>query len=60
VIDLRTEYSKNRVTLRSRVDIEIMDSVRVMARQEKRTLSNMVNVLLSEAIANRAAADAGS
>ena len=60
MIDLRTEYSKNRVTLRSRVDIEIMDSVRVMARQEKRTLSNMVNVLLSEAIANRAAADAGS
>ena len=51
-----TEY---RITLRSRVDSDIMDEIRRLAAKEKRTLSNMANVLLGEAIASRAAMDRG-
>jgi len=42
-------------TLRICVDVPILDEIRKLARKEKRSVSNMANVLLGEALYNRTA-----
>ena len=47
--------SEYKIAIRARVDTSLVDVVRKLARKENRSLSNMFEVLVAEALVGRSA-----